>query len=90
MLTASKVKMSKSEKKNKGKQEYKQETLLVSTNDNSSIKKIMCNYLFLGPVRTYLYSLENATFFLRFQKNSRPIVAFRIVFARPHAYDESI
>jgi len=29
-----------------------------------------------GPVYTYPYSFENATFFLRFQKNSRPLVAF--------------
>ena len=29
-----------------------------------------------GPVYTYPYSFENVTFFLRFQKSSRPLVAF--------------
>ena len=29
-----------------------------------------------GPVYTYPYSFENVTFFLRFQKNSRPLIAF--------------
>ena len=43
----------------------------------------------LGPVHTYSY--ENATFFLRFQKNSRPLVAFSHRF-RPSTriYNESI
>ena len=30
----------------------------------------------LGPVHTYPQSSENATFFLRFQNYSRPLVAF--------------
>ena len=32
--------------------------------------------LTVGPVHTYLYSFENATFFLRFKKNVRPHAAF--------------
>ena len=45
----------------------------------------------LGPVYTYPYSFEKATFFLLRQKNSRPFVALShpLILARPHVQANS-
>ena len=50
--------------------------LLTSANMNVCTDDFVTKQNVLGLVHTYPYSFENATFFLRFQKNSRPLVTF--------------
>ena len=52
----------------------------------SELKHVF-SLLIVGPVHTYPYSFENATFFLRFKKK---YASTRSVFASFYVYDESI